>query len=85
MYTETITQKTRQLKILIYTDKSTIRGQISTRLPYAETLEAYLHIHIFLDAVVALGHCENNKTSELKLVPFDRSRPRDTERITKSF
>ena len=63
VYTESITQKTRWLKILTDTDKSSIRGQISTKVPYAESLEACLHIHMlfFFYTVIALEHCENTQ------------------------
>ena len=53
MYTKSTVRKTRWLKILVYTEKSTVSGQITTKVPYVESLEAYLHIHIFLDTVAA--------------------------------
>jgi len=71
--------KKRLLKTVIYTNKSTIRGQITTKVPYVKSLEVYLHIHIFC---IQLQHWYSVKihyTSELNLVPVDRSRPRERE------
>ena len=52
-----------------YTDKLTVSGQITTKVPYAESLEAYPHILIFFDSVAALVQCKNTQNVGAKTCP----------------
>ena len=73
--------KKRLLKTVIYTDKSTVRGQITTKVPYVKSLEVvYLHTHIFFIQLQHWYSVKIHNTSEINLVPVDRSRPRERDR-----
>ena len=56
----------------------TVSGQIPQKFYNVESLEAYLHMHIFFDTVAALVQCENTQN----VGAVDWSKPCDRDRQT---